>query len=315
LAACGTVILTGGAGFIGSHTARLLGEKGCRVVVVDIREPPARPAGDTTYLRLDVSDWRGLREGLAALRGDAVDAVIHLAAVVSVEEARRSPRRTVVVNVEGTLNMLEAARLLDARVFVYASSAAVYGEPLRLPVDEEHPLRPINLYGDTKLMGEMLVKRYSSDYGLKAAVLRYFNVYGPGMRGGPYAGVIHAFITRLLRGQPPVIYGDGRQTRDFVHVRDVARANYAALASGAGGVFNIGTGRETSINDLYRILCGIVGRCPPPVYAPPRPGDVRRSVASIERAAKTLGWRPGIGLEHGLRETVEWYRRRLGLRG
>jgi UDP-glucose 4-epimerase len=303
-----TVLVTGGAGFIGRHTVRLLLSRGYRVVVVDDLSSGGSPPPGAGLVRADVSRWDELWEGLRGLHG--VEAVVHLAAVVSVVEARRRPRRALEVNALGTLNMLEATRRLDASVFVYASSAAVYGEPRRLPVTEDHPREPANLYGDTKLMGEMLVHRYSRDYSLRGVMLRYFNVYGPEMKGGPYAGVIHAFVTSLLRGEPPTIYGDGEQTRDFVYVGDVADANLAAIENQAAGAFNIGTGREVSINTLYRMICSLVGYCPEPRHGPPRPGDVRRSVASIERAHRLLGWSPRVGLEEGLRRTVEWYRKR-----
>ncbi len=304
-----TVVVTGGAGFIGSHTVRLLASRGLGVVALDVAAEPRLPFPPGVRLVIaDVAVWGSLWQHLRPLRGN-LTGIIHLAAVVSIEEARQNPLRALRVNVEGTLNVLEAARRLDVETVVYASSAAVYGEPRYLPVDEAHPRSPANFYGDTKLMGEMLVERYAADYGIRTVSLRYFNVYGPGMRGGPYAGVIHAFIESLLRRKPPTIYGDGEQTRDFVYVEDVAEANYLALvASNTRGTINIGTGVETSINKLYKMICRIVGYCPEPRRAPPRPGDVRRSVASIEKARHVLGWSPRVSLPEGLRLTVEWYR-------
>nr|WP_052287768.1 NAD-dependent epimerase/dehydratase family protein [Hyperthermus butylicus] len=157
-------------------------------------------------------------------------------------------------------------------------------------------------------MGERLLWRYMRDYGLKPVALRYFNVYGPRMRPGPYAGVVYKFITTLLWGGTPVIYGDGEQTRDFVYVGDVAEANLKALETRYTGPVNIGTGVETNINKLYWLICSLIGRCPEPRYELPRPGDVRQSKASIRLAWEKLGWKPATSLEEGLRRTIEYYR-------
>ena len=226
-------------------------------------------------------------------------------------EARREPLRAVAVNVLGTANALEAAVRLGARRFVYASSAAVYGG-LEPPLREDLEPRPLGLYGETKLAGERLLWGYSREYGLSVVALRYFNVYGPGMRPGPYSGVVLRFVEALLSGGEPVVYGDGLQTRDFVYVGDVAEANLRALESRYVGPVNVGTGRETSILELYRLLCRITrpkGGCPEPRFEPSRPGDVRRSAASTELAKRELGWRARTSLEEGLRKTVEYYRR------
>ncbi len=312
------VIVTGGAGFIGSHTVECLVSRGYDVVVVD--DFSAGSAGNLDrargsglrVARLDVADVEQLLRGISALlRPGDVEGVIHLAAMINIVEVMENPQRALDVNVKGTLNVLEFARRFDIERIVFASSVAVYGEPRYLPIDEQHPLDPANLYGETKLMAERLLWRYQRDYGLKPIALRYFNVYGPRMRPGPYAGVIYRFIEALLGGKKPVIYGDGRQTRDFVYVGDVAGANVRALEASYTGPVNIGTGVETSINKLYRILCSIVGYCPEPVYAPPRPGDVRRSRASIKLAGEKLSWRPRISLLNGLRETVKYYLARL----
>ncbi|MEB3755892.1 MAG: GDP-mannose 4,6-dehydratase [Desulfurococcales archaeon] len=308
------MIVTGGAGFIGSHTVELLLSEGYNVIVIDDFYTGSMynlPLGDgrLRVLRVDVSDWFSLKTKISSLssKGD-IAGIIHLAALINIVEVMENPQRALDVNVKGTINVLELARLLDVDRVVFSSSTAVHGEPVYLPVDEAHPLNPANLYGETKLFGERLLNRYSVDYGLKTIALRYFNVYGPRMRPGPYAGVVLAFIEALLEGRRPVIYGSGLQTRDFVYVCDVARANFLALKSKYAGVLEIGSGIETSIRDLYFVVCKIIGNCPEPEYKPPRPGDVQRSRASIKLAGKAIGWRPETSLLDGLHETVSYYK-------
>ncbi len=311
------VLVTGGAGFIGSHTVEaLLGlEWVDRVIVVDNMYMGSYtnlyPAGDKlVFINRDIRDLEALISEFKR-RGLSIDGIIHLAAIVGVDEVVRDPYTGLSVNVGGTINMLELARRMDSSRIVYASSAAVYGDPGKVPVAEDYPANPINLYGESKYIGERLVDRYRLDYGLSTISLRYFNVYGPRMRPGPYSGVIYKFMTTLLRGEAPVIYGDGGQTRDFIYVSDVADANIKALESKATGAYNIGTGRETSINELYVKICGIIGYCPQPRNAPPRRGDVYRSAASIEKAVRILGWKPRVSLEEGLRLTINYYRKLL----
>jgi len=308
------IIVTGAAGFIGSHVAEKLAEKGYEILAIDnlSNKNPANievlEKTGATLLKIDVADHKSLLESVARLvkPGDP-EAVVHIAAVVSVEESGKNPWRTVRVNIEGTLNVLELARRLDIERIVYASSAAVYGEPQYLPINETHPLQPLNLYGETKVAGERLLWLYQRTYGLKPIALRYFNVYGPRMSPGPYAGVVHSFITRLLRRETPIIHGDGNQTRDFIYVEDVAEATTKAAETKATGPINIGTGRETSINQLYRTICKTIGYCPKPLHLPPRPQDPRRSRADITRARQLLGWTPRTSLEQGLRQTIEYY--------
>lgn len=303
------MVVTGGAGFIGSHTVEeLLRIPELDVIVVDnFHSGTPENLRRSERLRVMSSDIRRL-EGLELGSGD-LEGIVHLAAIVSLDEARLNPRLAVETNVLGTLNMLEIARRLDVERFVYASSVAVYGEPVAIPIDESHPTRPSNLYGLTKLMGEQLAMRYMDDYGIGVISLRYFNVYGPRMRGGPYSGVIHRFVSALMRGEAVRIFGDGSQTRDFVYVEDVARANVSALTCGARGAFNIGTGVETSIRELLELLCDLMGASPREViYEPPRMGDVRRSRASYEAAKTSLHWEPRTSLREGLRRTLEWYK-------
>lgn len=316
----GVVLVTGGAGFIGSHVAETLALKGYDVVVLDDFSSGSMDnlrgiqGGRVSVVRADVSEEpQGLRERLRGLRPGDLEGVMHLAAVVSVEEARADPGRALRVNVMGTYSVLELARILDAGSFVLASSVAVYGEPRYLPLDEGHPLEPVNLYGETKLMAERILWSYTRDYGLRGAALRIFNVYGPRMRGGPYAGVVHRFITALLRGEAPVVYGDGEQTRDYVYIGDVVDAFIRALERRVTGPINIGSGRETSVNQLLELVCRLLSiRCPSPQRAPPRPGDVRRSRASTGKARELLGWRPKTTLEEGLLETISYYKAVMG---
>ena len=301
------VIVTGGAGFIGSWTVEVIVNNGHEVFVVDdlsTGDPKnlSRVTGKAEMIMCDVSDFRSVNEIFHRVRPDAV---VHLAAIVSVDEVAEDPMRGFEVNVRGTLNLLEVAREYGAERFVYASSAAVYGDPVKLPITEEHPTRPKNVYGATKLAGEALVNAYRGNYGLPTVVLRYFNVYGPRMRPGPYSGVIRKFIEAILGGEPITIFGDGEQTRDFVYVEDVARANLVALESGATGVYNIGTGVPTKIIDLAHTIMEVAGKEVPIIYADTRPGDIRYSYADISRAKEELRWYPKTGLKDGLRKTFE----------
>ncbi|ADL18472.1 NAD-dependent epimerase/dehydratase [Acidilobus saccharovorans 345-15] len=304
-------IVTGGAGFIGSNLSRLLLSEGHDVIVVDDLSSGARenvPAGARLVIG-DVSDRRALEGVEAMARGDEV-AIVHLAAVSGVVEAREDPSRAVRANVLGTQEVLDMARRLDAYVTI-ASSAAVYGDVSDVPVKEDAPLRPTSLYGLTKLFDEQLAEQAYRDYGLRSSYLRLFNVYGPGMRRGPYASVIYNFMEAAIRGLRPVIYGDGLNTRDFVYVDDVARAFVEAVRRRATGPFNVGTGREVSVLDLLRLISKVAGVELRPEFREPRPGDIRRSCADVSRARESLGWEPRVSLEEGLRLTYSYMRERL----
>jgi UDP-glucose 4-epimerase len=300
------VLVTGGAGFIGSHTVEILLNKGYEVTVLDNFHSSSldNVRGLRAEIRkVDVRNLERMKEEV-----EEAEAIVHLAAIVSLDEALENPQLTLEVNVVGTLNVLELARLRDVKKLVYASSVAVYGEPSKLPVEEGMELKPINLYGYSKLAGEELAELYHEAYGLDIISLRYFNVYGPRMRRGPYSGVICKFLERLSKGLPPVIHGDGGQTRDFVYVKDVAKANLMAMESDLSHeVFNVGTGREVSIIELSRALSQIFDREFDPAFGPPRLGDIRRSCADISKIEHALGWRPETKLKDGLRETVKWF--------
>ena len=312
------VIVTGGAGFIGSTTSELLVSRGYFPVIIDnlhsgsidnISRILKNKKGK--LVKVDVSKINEMKNALKGLMDD-VRGIVHLAAMISLEEVANDPQRAFEVNVIGTLNILELARKYDIKRVVYASSVAVYGEPQRLPIDENHPKRPANLYGLTKLYGEMLLWLYKDLYGLRPIALRYFNVYGPRMRPGPYAGVIYKFIVSLLKEEPPIIYGDGNQTRDFIYVEDVAEANLKALESSYVGAVNIGTGKEVSINDLFEIISRLIGSRIRPLKAPPRLGDVRRSRADISLAKEKLEWTPRTELIEGLKKTINYYKATQG---
>ncbi len=290
------VLVTGGAGFIGSHITRVLLREGHRVTVVDDLSTGSLdnlPKGVAFY-RLDVT---GAMDAL--FDAERPEAVVHQAAQVSVPRSLQDPVRDLDLNAGGTLNLLEHGRRFGVARFILASSAAVYGEPRYLPLDEEHPVQPLSPYGLSKYAAERYLDLYRRLYGLSGCALRYANVYGPRQAAHAEGGVVAIFCEQLARGLPPVIYGDGEQTRDFVYVEDVARANLAALTAGEG-FFNIGAGRAVSVNNLWCLLRELTGSRLDAVHRPPRPGDIRDSVFNPARAREVLGWRPGRDLEKGL---------------
>jgi len=301
--------VTGGAGFIGSHLVDRLIDEGFEVVVLDDFS-----TGSLENLRLHVG-----KDNFHIVKGDVrnrvdvkkavedVDYIFHLAAIVSVELSIKNPVLVEEVNVGGTLNLLEESLSLDLKKFVYVSSCAVYGNPKYLPIDEEHPTKPLSPYGVSKLTAEHYCKVFYRIYGLKTVCLRLFNVYGPRQAVGPYSGVIAKFVDRLKNGKPPIIYGDGKQTRDFIFVEDVVDACLRAMDSKkcVGEVVNIGSGIETSINELAQVISRLFGiEEVKPVYAESRVGEIRRSCADISKAKKLLEFKSKISLEEGLRRFI-----------
>lgn len=312
------VLVTGGAGFIGSNLVRSLLERGDEVRVLDDfssgrRENLQNLSGDIELLEGDVRDPAACAD---ACQG--AECVFHQAALGSVPRSIEDPLTTHLVNVDGTLNLLLAARDRQVRRFVYASSSAVYGDAPEPVKTETLPPRPLSPYAISKLAGEQYTIVFSLLGDLEGVALRYFNVFGP--RQDPdsmYAAVVPRFATSLLHGEPPTIYGDGGQSRDFTHVDNVVRANLLAMecpSDACGKAYNVACGRATSVNDLFRLLRESVGpsaAAVEPVYAPPRKGDVRDSLASIEAAAVDLGYAQVVDVREGIRSTVEWYRARL----
>jgi UDP-glucose 4-epimerase len=301
------VLVTGGAGFIGSNVCDAFAGAGHDVVALD-NLSSGRLENVGTGVRFIEADIRDV--GLAAiLMAERPEVVSHHAAQIDVRKSVADPAHDADINLVGMLNLLEACRGASVRRFLFASSGgACYGEQERFPAGESHPTRPVSPYGVAKAAGELYLHFYLAQYGLSYAALRYANVYGPRQNPHGEAGVIAIFGERLLEGQPSVIYGDGGQTRDFVYVGDVARANVLAAGSTAVGSFNIGTGRETSIEALYRALAEACGSTLQPRHAPAQPGEQRRSVIDPSLAGEKLGWIPEVTLEAGLRRTVEWLR-------
>lgn len=297
------VVVTGGAGFVGHNLAAYLLERGYSVVVFDNLErssPLALRRIKELGVPLVKSDVRDSATLESAARG--ADLVVHAAAYISVEESVLKPELYFENNVLGTLSVARVCSRLGVPV-VYLSSAAVYGEPVKLPVSEDHPTRPLSPYGLSKLFGEEVLALYGRS-GLKYVVLRLFNVYGPGQRG-EYAGVIAKFLESALSKRNLIIYGDGSQTRDFVHVEDVARVvELAALKEAYGEVFNVGSGKPVAINALAELVRRLACAECEVEYRAPRPGDVKHSYADITKARRTLGFEPKVSLEEGLADLI-----------
>jgi UDP-glucose 4-epimerase len=298
------VLVTGGAGFIGHNAAMFLKERGYEVFVLD----NLKRAADFALKRLEMCNIPVLKGDVlnakalkAAVKG--VDVVVHAAAFINVEESVRKPAMYFKNNVAGTASVADACLRGGVRLLIYLSSAAVYGDPVALPINESHPTRPISPYGLTKLMGEEAVRFYSQR-GLKYAVLRLFNVYGLGQTGA-YAGVITRFVGRVCAGKPPIIYGDGMQTRDFIHVRDVARAVGLCMESGVRNeTFNIASGKPTTISGLAELIMKMANLHLKPVHARRRQVDIKHSYADITKAERILGFKPQISFENGLSELL-----------
>lgn len=303
-------LVTGGAGFIGSHLVERLLALGHEVRVLDNLATGRRENLSACWEEIDwcPGDLRSLEDVERAMRG--IEYVLHLGALPSVQRSIEKPLETHATNATGTLHVLVAARQTGVRRVVIASSSSVYGDTPTLPKREDMPPQPLSPYAASKLMGELYGRMFYRFYGLETVLLRYFNVFGPRQDPhSPYSGVISRFITAALRGQPYTIQGDGQQTRDLTYVENVVAATVAATtAEGvAGQVINIACGRQTSILELTAIIDQITGRQTPIVYLPPRPGDVRHSLADIGLAGRLLGYVPTVDVREGLCRTVAWY--------
>ena len=304
----GQALVTGGAGFVGSHVVAGLIAQGTRVRVVDnLSTGQEQNLADSSvdFVAGDIRDPDVLSAAMQGVRW-----VFHQAAMVSVPASMDDPLGCYEVNLQGTLRVLWAAYQAGVQRVVVASSAAVYGEA-SVPVEEESPKRPLSPYASSKLAMEQAAQLFTRAYGLPTVCLRYFNAYGPRQRpDSPYAAVIPAFIGAMLEGRPATIHGEGDQSRDFVYIGDVVRANLLAAErpEATGGVFNIGSGVSVTILELAGFLQGLFPQAPAPIHGPSREGDIRFSKAVMDRAAQALGYRPEVGMLEGLRSTVEWFR-------
>ena len=298
-------LVTGGAGFIGSHLVDRLVSDGHTVCVLDDLSTGTAsnvPSG-ARFQRIDICDWPSLRDVVASFKPDVV---FHAAAQTDVGRSIREPDYDARVNVLGGLNVLRAAHAAGARRVVYASSAAVYGTPDRLPVPETHPTRPISDYGSSKLAFEHYLHAYQARGLIEYAALRFANVYGPRQRSDGEGGVVAIFTDRMLAGKPVTIFGDGSKTRDYIYVGDVVAAIIRAASGPAGVIANLGWGPEVSDLELFREVAAATRYTQEPTYAADRPGDIAHSCLDAAVARQTWGWKPTVALRDGVRRVVEW---------
>lgn len=305
------ILVTGGAGFIASHVADAFVEQGHEVVIVDNLS-----SGVATNVnpnaRFVQADVRG-PEMADLFAAEKPEVVCHHAAQINVRESVADPVFDAQVNIAGFLNLLEHGRRNGLRKVLLASTGgAIYGEQEVFPAAETHPTAPLSPYGIAKLASEHYLFFYAQTYGIDYVALRYANVYGPRQNPHGEAGVIAIFIEKLLRGEQPIINGDGKQTRDYVFIGDIVRGNLAALKTSYRGAVNLGTGVETDVNQIFRTLLRVGGFSAPERHGPEKPGEQRRSVIDNSLAARVLDWRPSVSLEEGLRQTLDFFRRRAG---
>ncbi len=304
-------LVTGGAGFIGSHMVETLRARGERVRVVDSLVTGHRAnlahVSDVEFIEGDLADLDVARQAV-----DGVDIVLHQAAIPSVPRSVQDPITSNRANIDAALNVLVAARDAGVARVVYAGSSSAYGNSATLPKREDMPTAPLSPYALQKLVAEQYMQMFTSLYGLSTVTIRYFNVFGPRQDpSSPYSGVISLFVRHALEGRSPTVHGDGEQTRDFTFVANVVDGVLRAATADtdvSGEVINVATAHRISLNDLWTTLQRIVGTDIAPTYAEPRTGDVRDSLADISKAERLLGYRPIVDLEEGLRTTVEWAR-------
>jgi UDP-glucose 4-epimerase len=307
----GIALVTGGAGFIGSHLARALVAEGHPVTVLDDLSVGSRTRvpQEAAFVQGDVRSADDLRRAL-----EGVDIVFHNAARVSIRSSLKEFYSDADTNLMGTLNLLRCLPGTGVRKLVFASSMAVYADnQTPVPIGEDHPREPVSPYGIAKLAAEKYCLQLSQELGIGCHILRYFNTFGPGQTFTPYVGVITIFARRLLEGRPPLIYGDGQQSRDFVHVDDVVTANLLSMRSPVRqGIFNVGTGRATSVNEIAALLCERIHPGLRPEHLEAHPGELRYSIADVSRIASALGYRPTVTLAGRIDEVIAWQRKEAG---
>ncbi|CAG0930097.1 UDP-glucose 4-epimerase [Planctomycetaceae bacterium] len=305
------ILITGGAGFIASHIADAYLAAGHSVTIVDNLSTGRKvniPQG-ATFVEADIRDAAAMAK---LFDGTSFDLMSHHAAQMDVRKSVADPVYDASVNVLGVLTLLQECVRTGVKHVVFASSGgAIYGEQDTFPADESHPTRPISPYGVAKLTTEQYLFYYHAVFGLHAVCLRYANIYGPRQNPEGEAGVVAIFTNRMFAGQEPVINGEGKQTRDYVFVGDVVRANVAAVGKSGFHIYNVGTGRETDVNHLFRVIRDAVGSTCPERHGEAKMGEQLRSVLSHERITKELGWTPSVSLEAGLTRTVDYFRNAL----
>lgn len=304
------IALTGGAGFIGSHLADAFVKEGHEVHILDdlssgsLENIPSQ----AQFHQIDIRD--AAVEDLFAQ--EKFEVLVHQAAQMDVRRSVADPRFDASVNVDGFLNLMEAGRKNGLKKVLFASTGgAIYGDPIYTPQDEEHLLAPVSPYGITKLSTEKYLHFYRQEYGIEHVILRYANVYGPRQNPHGEAGVVAIFATKMLHGEQPMINGDGQQTRDYVFVGDVVQMNLNALQYEKSGIFNVGTGKETNVVELFRTIKAEIGANCPEIYRAAAAGEQRRSVVGIRKAKETFGWSPQFDLATGIHETVNWFKSKV----
>lgn len=300
------VLVTGGAGFIGSHIVDQLVKLNHQVSIVDNLSTGSEENinKNARFYKCDITNKETLK---LVFELEKPEVVIHHAAQIDVQTSLRRAKFDARVNIGGTINILECCKEFQTRKIIYPSSAAVYGDPKYLPVDEKHPVNPISFYGISKHTPEHYIKVYSELYGIKYTIFRYSNVYGERQGAKGEGGVVSIFIDKFIAAEAPIIFGDGEQTRDFIYVKDIARANILALDKGDNEILNISTNTQISVNNLFEIMREIFGMKIIPVYKEARNGDIKHSYLDNERAKEIINLKNEYELQEGLKETIRYY--------
>lgn len=299
------MLVTGGAGFIGSHVVDRLVKLGHEVVVLDnlLTGSKDNINPKAIFYELDITDLGALEK---IFKEYNLDYVFHLAAGYLVQSLE-NPQRDAAINIIGTINLCELCVKYNIKKIIYSNSGgASYGEPEKMPITETHSIHPLTPYGASKYTGEMYLYLYNKSYGLNYTSLRYANIYGPRQNPKLEGGVISIFVDKLLEDKPPTIFGDGTITRDFCYVDDVVDANILAMEKGKPEGYNVGTGIETNIKNLFEVIKNAVNSNLEPIYGPPRQGDCKRSVFDISKIKKDLGWEPKTSIDKGIKKTINW---------
>jgi UDP-glucose 4-epimerase len=302
------VLVTGGVGFIGSHIVDKLLEEGYEVAVFDnLSTGKLENLGEKifTFYEGDISNKDQVYQAVADFKPHYI---IHQAAQVSVAKSVKSMEEDARLNIMGSINLINAAKDYEVKKIVYASSAAVYGEPQYLPIDENHPINPQSPYGVSKFTVELYLKAAQELYGIDYTILRYANVYGPRQNAKGEGGVVAIFSEKIANGEIPTIFGDGEQTRDFVYVTDVAEANVMAIHEGRNQIFNISTNSITNINYLFKLISNTFHKEITPIYKEKRKGDIKSSVLNNKSSKENLNWKPKISIEQGINKIAEYYK-------